>query len=69
VKPAPLTKMAKNILCQRGPEIFKKVFGDYYIAGYQKGAEMFVEVTVDSYDTDTKSTVSTELRNSFNTFG
>jgi len=41
---ATFTDVAKNILREKGPNEFRRIYGNYYIAGVKKGAYCRVEI-------------------------
>lgn len=57
----PLSSKAKNELCQQGPDVFRKLYGNYYINGAEMGAEIKIDITAKTNRTLNEQGISKKL--------
>merc|ERR1719321_2549788 len=66
--PPTFNEFAKKLLC-RNPTKFHEVYGDYFVLGYVKGANLKIEVTSNVKDTSKEEAISASLDASWSGFG
>ena len=66
--PPDLTPEAKEVLCRSVTE-FHDYYGDYYVAGWTRGAMLKIDVTAVTKTKDTASSMSAYVEATFSEWG
>lgn len=63
-----MKESAKKLLCN-DPERFQKVYGDYYVSGYQMGSHINIEMSSKTTKTDKSKAISGSVEGAWSGYG